>query len=239
MDTALDLEKLEAQLHAATPGPWDGCFAPNCFVLGEQANLKFSPLSWPVAFLPKVNGYPKPDNGLVASVCSEEDRKFIAALRNAAPELIKMARRTKSAEQDWANREADVMRLRVQLEDAERELSAANDRVAELARELRECEINKAELWKVARADADRMRQLKADGEDVVQMLITRDKEAESALEAEKEACAVRIEEFRDKLASRPCEARDALSRAARLLRGLPPHGEDFRLAAPLLSRPA
>ena len=61
----------------------------------------------------------------------------------------------------------------------------------EAKRELRKCTINKDELWKVVRDDADKLRQVTADGEDMAQMLVQRDKEADeqiAALTAERDA---------------------------------------------------
>jgi len=73
----------------------------------------------------------------------------------------------------------------------------------EAKRELRKCTINKDELWKVVRADADKLRQAKEDGEDVAQMLVHRDKEADeqiAALTADRDALKAECETLEYKL---------------------------------------
>ena len=68
------------------------------------------------------------------------------------------------------------------LRNAASALIAAAEERDELRKELRKCTINKDELWKVVRDDAEKLRKSKADGEDVVQMLVERDKVADAAL---------------------------------------------------------
>lgn len=71
------LRALEAN---ATPGPWDGRWAP-------WSETFESPLNWQIGDA-TVNGSPSRDNGLVATACKKKDQVFIAAARNALPDLL-------------------------------------------------------------------------------------------------------------------------------------------------------
>jgi hypothetical protein len=63
-------------------------------------------------------------------------------------------------------------------------LEAAHAIVGAIKDQREVCDCNKGELWKVARADFAKLQQVKADGEDVAQMLAQRDKEAEAEVDA-------------------------------------------------------
>lgn len=86
--TPIDTAALKALEKAATPGPWDGQFAPSASFI-NVGGLEMGPLNWPISYLPLVDGYPEYSKGLVAQSGTRQDQELIAALRNAAPELIK------------------------------------------------------------------------------------------------------------------------------------------------------
>lgn len=64
--------EIQARLAAATPGKWDGRWAPN-------GNFGSKETRWPIAVNAKVDyGYPSYARGLVANAFSKEDQALIA-----------------------------------------------------------------------------------------------------------------------------------------------------------------
>ena len=162
-----------------------------------------------LALMDKTTGeIARPLEGLPANAWSDA----VFAILDAAPALLAAYKAHDAAvrERDARTEERDAVEAPMTeickllgLDDCDDAPGAVRRILAErdeAKRELRKCTINKDELWKVVRADADKLRQAKEDGEDVTQMLVQRDREADeqiAALTAERDALKVERDRYK------------------------------------------
>jgi len=91
-ENKLDLDALEALEKKATPGPWEGPWGDTHTVAAFEGEHREDSLT----------DDPRGDAFPVAQETSPEDAALIAALRNAFPELIRLARIGQAAEAEKA-----------------------------------------------------------------------------------------------------------------------------------------